>query len=75
MSGMEDSSSSGGYPAWFDAINWVWTLGFVIAAVWWLYRYSALRKAEPTKPWHRLLSAARQAMMAAGMAIAFGVML
>jgi hypothetical protein len=75
MSGMDTSSSGGGYPAWIDAINWLCTIGFAIAALWWLYRYFALRKAEPTQLWHRFLGAARQAMMAAGMAIMFGVML
>jgi hypothetical protein len=75
MSGMSTSSSGGGYPAWIDAINWVGTIGFAIAAFWWLYRYFTLRKAEPTQPWHRFLGAARQAMMAAGMGIMFAVML
>jgi hypothetical protein len=71
MSG-NGSSSGGGYPAWIDAINWVCTIGFAIAALWWLYRFFALRKAGPTP---RLLWLARQTMMAAGMAIMFGVML
>lgn len=75
MSGMDASSSGGGYPAWIAAINWLCTIGFAIAALWWLYRCFAVRKAEPTQPWHRFLGAARQAMMAAGMAIMFGVML
>jgi hypothetical protein len=51
------------------------TIGFAIAALWWVYRYFALRKAEPTEPWHRFLGAARQALMAAGMAIMFAVLL
>ena len=44
-----------GDPAWIDAINWLGTIGFAIAALWWLYRYFSLRKAEPTQPWHRFL--------------------
>ena len=78
MPGMDmsdTSSSGGGNPAWVDAINWLSTIGFAIASLWWLYRYFTLRKAEPTQPWHRFLGAARQAMMAAGMGIMFAVML
>jgi hypothetical protein len=74
MSGVDDSSSGGGHPAWIDAINWIWAIGFAIAAPWWVYWYFAHRKPEPTKPWHRFLGVASQAMMAAGMAITFAVM-
>ena len=75
MAGTDASSSGGGYPAWMGAVNWICTIGFAIAALWWVYRYFALRKAAPTEPWHRFLGAARQALMAAGMAIMFGVLL
>lgn len=75
MPDIDTSSSGGGCSAWIDAIDWLGTIGFAIAALWWLYRYSALRKAEPTQPRHRFLAAPRQAMMAAGMAIMFGVLL
>ena len=75
MSGMGAPSSSGGYPAWIDAINCAGTIGFAIAASWWLYRFFALRKAGSKQPSYRFLWIARQAMMAAGMAIMFGVML
>jgi len=74
MSGMT-SPSDGDYPWWINAIDWVCMTGFTIAAAWWLYRYVTLRKAEPIRPWHDSLGAVRQAMMAAGMAIMFGVML
>jgi hypothetical protein len=74
MSGVDDSSSGGGYPAWIDTVNWIWAIGFAIAALWWLYWYFAQQKTKPTKQWHRLLGAARQTMMAAGMAITIGVM-
>jgi hypothetical protein len=63
----------GGCPAWIDAANWIWAIGFAIAALWWLYWYFAEPNAEPTKRWHRFFGAACQVMMAAGMAIAFGV--
>jgi hypothetical protein len=75
MTGMDASSSGGGDPAWIDALNWLCTTGFAIAALWWLYRYFAQRKAEPTQPSHRFLGVASQAMMATGMAIMFGAML
>lgn len=74
MSSVDDSSSGGGHPAWIDAINWMWAIGFAIASLWWLYWYFAHRKAEPTRRWHRFLGVAGQAMMAAGMAITFAVM-
>jgi hypothetical protein len=75
MAGTDTSSSASGHPAWMGAINWLFTIGFAIAALWWVYRYFAPRKAEPTEPWHRFLGAARQALMAAGMAIMFAVLL
>jgi len=66
---MSDTSSAGGdNPACIDAINWLGTIGFAIASLWWLYRYFTLRKAEPAHPWDRFLGAARQAMMAAAWA-------
>jgi uncharacterized protein DUF5134 len=73
MPGMQ-GSSSGDHPMWIEAINWFCVIGFAVAAVWWLYRYYALRKAAPTQPWHRFLGAVRQATMAAGMAIMFAVL-
>jgi hypothetical protein len=74
LSGRGASSCGGGYPAWIDAMIWLCTIGFAVAALWWAYRCFALWKAEPTEPRRRFLGAARQAMMAAGMAIVFGVM-
>jgi Domain of unknown function (DUF5134) len=81
MPGMNMSSAGasaqdgGGYQAWIAVLNWLCTIAFAVAAVWWLYRYFARRQAEPTQPSHRFLGVASQAMMAAGMAIMFGVML
>jgi hypothetical protein len=64
-----------GYPAWIDVIDWFWTAGFAVATLWWLNRYFVERRSAPTSPSHRHLGVACQAMMAAGMAIMFGVML
>ncbi len=71
MSGMSDPAD----PPFITGLNWVCTVGFALATVWWLYRYFVERKAEPTRQSHRFLGIAAQAMMAAGMAIMFGVML
>ncbi|TGD87022.1 DUF5134 domain-containing protein [Mycolicibacterium sp. CH28] len=78
MSGMDmpaaDSSGGGGYPAYITTLNWVCTIGFALAAVFWLYRYLSVRmnRAHGTG---QPLGILCQAMMAAGMAIMFGVML
>ena len=78
MPGMEmpgGSAESTGSAPFITGINWLCAVGFALAAVWWLYRYFVQRKAEPTQPSHRFLGIAAQAMMAAGMAVMFGVML
>jgi hypothetical protein len=62
-------------PAWIGAINWSCTIGFAIAGYLMLYRYFAVRKAKPTRPSRYCLGIMRHTMMAAGMAIMFGVML
>ncbi|WP_026356842.1 DUF5134 domain-containing protein [Mycobacterium sp. 141] len=66
------ASSGPGYPGWIDALNWLCTVVFAIAAAWWLYRYFAERQADPAR---RHIGIVCQAMMAAGMAVMFGVML
>lgn len=77
MPGMDMSAGAGasadpGYPGWIDALNWLCTVVFAIAAAWWLYRYFAERQADPAS---RHIGIVCQAMMAAGMAVMFGVML
>ncbi len=77
MAGMDMSGGAGaapavGDPAWIDALNWLCTVGFAVAAVYWLYRFFGERQADPNR---RHLGIACQAMMAAGMAVMFGVML
>ncbi|WP_458319822.1 DUF5134 domain-containing protein [Mycolicibacterium brisbanense] len=71
MSTAAEASTGPGYPGWIDAVDWLCTVVFAAAAVWWLYRYFAARQADPTR---RHIGAACQAMMAAGMAVMFGVM-
>ncbi|MEV0674544.1 DUF5134 domain-containing protein [Mycobacterium sp. NPDC050441] len=60
-------------PLWIPAVNWLVTIGFVIAATVWLYRYFAARQQSETSPFSHFGTLCR-AMMAAGMAIMFGVM-
>ncbi len=79
MSGMDmpaaDASGAAGNPAYIDTLDWVCTIGFAVAAVFWLYRYLAVRMdRSPVRGGHPL-GILCQAMMAAGMAIMFGVML
>lgn len=73
MGAMNTSSHPAGPPGWFTAVDWFWTIGFVLAALWWAYRYFAPRHG--TRPADPDFGIACQAMMATGMAIMFGVML
>ncbi|KAA0080801.1 DUF5134 domain-containing protein [Mycolicibacterium sp. P9-64] len=75
MSGSDVDAAGMVYPAWIAAIDWFWTIGFALATLWWINRYFVDRQAAPTLPSHRHFGVACQAMMAAGMAIMFGVML
>jgi len=76
MSGADTAGMShgSGYPPYIDALNWVCTIGFAIATVYWLYRYLSLR-INHSGDAEQSLGALCQSMMAAGMAIMFGVML
>ncbi|OLO99543.1 hypothetical protein BVU76_25185 [Mycolicibacterium porcinum] len=61
-------------PLWIPALNWLLTIGFAMAALVWLYRYFAARQQNSgTSPFSQFGTLCR-AMMAAGMAIMFGVM-
>lgn len=62
---------------WITTVNWIATLGFAVAAVYWLCRYVAEHRTHlrphTTRPAHvELLS---QAFAAAGTAVVFGAML
>ena len=66
--------STGTEPAaWIGLLNWVCTLGFAAAAVFWLYRLIVARFSEDTS--RQRIGILCQLAMAAGMAIMFGVML
>ena len=73
--GAAKGASGTAQPGYVDVVNWVCTIGFAVATLWWLYRYFGQRRAEPAQPVHRFLGDASQAMMAAGMAVMFGVLL
>lgn len=61
-------------PAYISAVNWFWTVGFAVAAVFWMYRYFVTRRGTPAMTLAHFGTVC-QAAMAAGMAIMFGVML
>lgn len=72
--GAAATDHGGGYPVYIATLNWVCTIGFAVATVYWLYRYLSVRmdrSAGGGDP----LGVLAQSMMAAGMAIMFGVML
>lgn len=77
MPGMDlpAAEAAGGYPVYVSTLNWVCTLLFALAAVFWMYRYLAVRMDRSPADAGRPLGILCQSMMAAGMAIMFGVML
>jgi|SRR5208283_3871552 len=60
---------SSGSPLWFSAVNWIGTVGFAVAAVFWTYRYFTERQHEAIRS--KSLDNLSQATMAAGMTILF----
>ncbi|OFB40924.1 hypothetical protein BA059_07845 [Mycolicibacterium sp. (ex Dasyatis americana)] len=60
-------------PQWIPAISWLLAIGFGTAAVGWMYRYFSARQRSGTSSFSHFATLCR-AMMAAGMAIMFGVM-
>jgi len=60
---------------WVGPLNWVCTIGFVVAAMFWLYRVIAARIEAVADTAHQTAGLLCQLAMAAGMAIMFGVML
>lgn len=75
MPGMHTASAQGGGATWTTAVNWVLTLGFTAATLVWVYRYFTAGQRDSTGCADQRAGIAGQAMMAAGMAIMFGVML
>jgi hypothetical protein len=72
MPGM-DMPASHASPVWFSAVNWVGTVGFAVAAVFWTYWYFVTRRHEPSR--FRSLGNLSQAGMATGMTILFSTTL
>lgn len=77
MPGLDISATETAEPGWITTLNWIAAVGFACAAVYWLYRYFAHRKANGVPhtarfgDWGTLC----HVFMASGMAIMFGVML
>ena len=75
MPDMAGSTATSGDPPFIVGLNWVCTVGFAMAAIYWLCLLVVRRRADPAVPAHRFFGIACQTMMAAGMAVMFGVML
>jgi hypothetical protein len=77
MPSMDISATESAEPGWITTLNWIATVGFASAAVFWLYRYFAQRKTNPVLHAAHLagLGSLCQTFMASGMAIMFGAML
>lgn len=90
MTGMDGSAGHAGhaghgghsavaYPGtettWVGTLNWLCTIGFAAAAVFWLYRFVTHRVQPSSDESHSSVGILCQLAMAAGMAIMFGVML
>ncbi len=67
--------SASATPEWVGVLNWVCTVGFAIATVFWIYRYIAARLGGSTRSTGQQFGILSQVTMAAGMAIMFAVML
>ena len=75
MPASQVASASSAYPTYINLLNWVCSVGFVVAAAYWLFRYLAVRMDREPADAGVPLGSLCQSMMAAGMAIMFGVML
>lgn len=65
MLGMETAAMSGGPPTWFSTVNWVGTVGFAAATIYWTCGYFRERHGYPARP--RPFEKLGQMAMAAGM--------
>ena len=75
-SGHSMSGTGGAGPAtWIGVLNWVCTIGFGAATVFWLYRLITARAQRSADASHQTIGILCQLAMAAGMAIMFAVML
>lgn len=73
MSGMDmgnpNTPASSGSTTWLDAVDWLGTVGFTVAAVFWTHWYFVKRRQERSR--FGSLGNLSQAAMAVGMAILF----
>lgn len=69
MAAMTSMPASSGSPLWLDVVNWLGTVAFAVAAVFWACRHVIQRRQGTTR--YRSLGNLGQAMMAAGMATLF----
>ncbi len=78
MPGMEmpgvDPGAMQGPPPFVVGLNWICAVGFTVAAVWWSIRLAMRWRADPAVSARHLVGLAAQAMMAAGMAVMFAVL-
>ena len=73
--GASAGMSSGAEPAtWVGSLNWLCTIGFAAAAVYWLYRFVTARVQPGADDAPSSVGILCQLAMAAGMAVMFGVM-
>lgn len=76
MPAMEHAADAVSVPAYIGAVNWFWTVGFAVAAVFWIYQYFVSRRADGGAGLTLVhFGTLCQAAMAAGMSVMFGVML
>jgi len=61
--------------SWIGTLNWLCTIGFAVATVFWLYRFITVRVQAAGSDSRSSVGILCQLAMAAGMAIMFGVML
>jgi hypothetical protein len=62
-------------PGWIKAINWLWFVGFVVAAIFWTSGFEVKQPDGSTAGWWRSLNTPGQATMTAAMSIMFGATL
>lgn len=73
--GASAATSSAAEPAtWVGSLNWLCTIGFAAAAVYWLYRFVTARVQPGADDAPSSVGILCQLAMAAGMAVMFGVM-
>jgi hypothetical protein len=73
MPAVDATPEASGTPPFIAGVNWLFTIGFAVAAAWWLLTFFVRRRTEPFPSGRVQVGIAAQVMMAAGMAIMFAV--